>query len=459
MSIIEHNRNKMSLQNTISDFLALCHFSGLSRMVNYHRHTKASFKEIVEWLIKVKFLGRSLYRAPETPTFTSRTARNMLNDARINWQRLTCLLAKALIKYLKPFVDHRRRFAFILDDTLFPRIYSTKTELLARVFDHDKHLYLNGFRALTLAWSDGNTLFPVNFALMSSKNKQKRIGAKAKTEDQRSTAGKRRHQARQKMTDVAVELVHQALKTGVKAKYVLYDSWFSSPRMFWRLSRLGLTSIGMIKRSDKVYYRYRHRHDTVKSLYNRLRHAHRQQRNHYLYSVIVQAHVEANQHAHEFPVKLVYVTNRKHNGSYLVLATTDTSLTPDEIVQLYGRRWQIEGYFKVAKQYLRLDRSQIQNYDGLCGHLALVMTSYDLLAWRQRQNEDDRTLGDLFFMMNAALPDIAVAQALSWLIEALAKLGRKLIDISERAINNIIDHFFSFLPKTLVDFLGNPTLG
>lgn len=88
------------------------HFSGLSRMVNYHRHTNVSFKEIAEWLIKVKFLDRSLYRAPKTPTFTSQTARNMLNDTRINWQRLTCLLAKALIKYLKPFVDHQRRFAF-----------------------------------------------------------------------------------------------------------------------------------------------------------------------------------------------------------------------------------------------------------------------------------------------------------------------------------------------------------
>ncbi|QVI34128.1 transposase [Lacticaseibacillus chiayiensis] len=198
--------------------------------------------------------------------------------------------------------------------------------------------------------------------------------AQAKTDDQCSIAGKRRYQAQQKMTDVAIALVHQALKVGVEAKYALFDSWFSSPLMFWRLSKLGLTGIGMIKRSKKVYYQYRHRHETVKSLYDRLRRAHRRQRNHYLYSVIVQAHVETDQHTQEFPLKLVYVTNRKHNGTYLVLATTDTSLTPDEIVQLYGRRWQIEGYFKVAKQYLRLERSQIQNYDGLCGHLAMVMT-------------------------------------------------------------------------------------
>ncbi|OXT09847.1 IS4 family transposase, partial [Streptococcus sp. KR] len=83
---------------------------------------------------------------------------------------------------------------------------------------------------------------------------------------------------------------------------------------------------------------------------------------------------------------------------YLVLATTQLGLQPQEIIQLYARRWQIENYFKVAKQYLRLDKSQVQNYDGLCGHLAIVMMTYDLLAWQERQNQDDRTIGDLFFI-------------------------------------------------------------
>nr|WP_225439307.1 transposase [Ligilactobacillus agilis] len=57
------------------------------------------------------------------------------------------------------------------------------------------------------------------------------------------------------------------------------------------------------------------------------------------------------------------------------------------MIQLYGRRWQIETYFKAAKQYLRFDKTQVQNYDGLCGHLAIVMMTYDLLAWQERQKK------------------------------------------------------------------------
>ena len=75
------------------------------------------------------------------------------------------------------------------------------------------------------------------------------------------------------------------------------------------------------------------------------------------------------------PVKLVFVTKRGDKNNYLVLGKTKTSLEPTDIIQLYARRWQIEGYFKVAKQYLQFDKTQIQKYDGLCGHLAIVRSS------------------------------------------------------------------------------------
>jgi hypothetical protein len=76
------------------------------------------------------------------------------------------------------------------------------------------------------------------------------------------------------------------------------------------------------------------------------------------------------------------------------------------------------------------------------------------LAWQQRLNEDERTLGDLFYEMNEVMPDIAVTQALAWLLKALSTLGATLVGTAEEVINNIVDHFVSFLPKNLVDLLG-----
>ena len=150
---------------------------------------------------------------------------------------------------------------------------------------------------------------------------------------------------------------------------------------------------------------------------------------------------------------MVFVANRARQDDYLVLATTQLGLQPQAIIQLYARRWQIENYFKVAKQYLRLDKSQVQSYDGLCGHLAIVMIAYNLLAWQERQNEDDRTIGDLFFIMNEAMPDIELSQALVWLLNSLKAIINHKLYARRTQIIQMMNQFFAFLPKRLVSLL------
>lgn len=455
MSIIEHHQEKLDLSQTIHGFSQLVGFSKLSTHVFGRHHGEFSLLQIIEWLLTTKFLGRSLYRAQPNPRFTTRTVRNYLNDGRTNWQRLTCLIAQALIKYLRPFIHTHRRLAFILDDTLFTRDTAMKTELLARTFDHDDQVYKKGFRALTLAWSDGDTLVPVDYALMSSKDAKNWIGGVSTNQDLRTLGGRRRAQAVRKMTDVSVELIKQAMANGLKAGYVLYNSWFSSPRMFLALKRLGLDTITMVKKSSKVHYLYRKRHYSIPALYKRLASSKYHTKANYRYACVVQAEVEQPDGSIEsFPVRLVFVFNRGQSNHFLVLATTKQSLHPEEIIQMYGRRWQIEGYFKIAKQYLRLDRSQVQSYDGLCAHIAVVMMAYDILAWRQRQEADVRTLGDLFYIMNEAMPDLALTQALAWLLEELNLIQAAGTAEMSSALNNIMVQFETHLPQALATQLG-----
>lgn len=271
------------------------------------------------------------------------------------------------------------------------------------------------------------------------------IGKTSIIEDQRSNAGRRRAQAQRQMNDVTVELIDQAISEGIPADYVLFDSWFSSPKMFWKLKELGLNSVGMLKQTKKVYYRYRHRLYDVKGLYARLAASKMTAKTEYLYSCVV----EAEYQGHAFPVRLVFVTKRGSKGKYLVLASTQYKLRPQEIIQLYGRRWQIETYFKAAKQYLALDKSQIQSYDGQCGYIAVTALTYDLLAWQERQNTDDRTIGDLFYLMNDALPDLAFEEALVYLLTELKAIKNELTEKITEAIENFIAMLPEFIQAVL----------
>ena len=183
-----------------------------------------SLASIIAWLFEARFNRYSMYRAKESVNFTSRTARNVMNDGRISWQKLLCLASSKIMSALAPFIDKRRRLAFVIDDTLISRPLSSKTELLSKIFDHNKKQYLKGYRNLTLGWTDGNTFLPVNFALMSTSNFKNLVGSAPSTTDRRSIAGKRCFQAQQKMSDVAVQLIKQAVSLGVKAQYILFDS-------------------------------------------------------------------------------------------------------------------------------------------------------------------------------------------------------------------------------------------
>ncbi|MBP2621704.1 transposase, partial [Streptococcus panodentis] len=46
------------------------------------------------------------------------------------------------------------------------------------------------------------------------------------------------------------------INKGVKADYVFFDSWFSSPKMFTSIRQLNLHVIAMVKKTSKVYYNY-----------------------------------------------------------------------------------------------------------------------------------------------------------------------------------------------------------
>lgn len=129
------------------------------------------------------------------------------------------------------------------------------------------------------------------------------------------------------MNDVTLELINQAIRLGVEAKYVLFDSWFASPKMFWILKKLGLNGLDMIKKSSKVYYVYRQRQYDIKGLYNRLVASKMTKKNHYLYASIV----IAQYHDHEFSLKIVFVSKRGSRGSYLFLATTQIKLRPETV--------------------------------------------------------------------------------------------------------------------------------
>ena len=121
---------------------------------------------------------------------------------------------------------------------------------------------------LTLSWSDGNTLIPVNSCLLASAKDTNIIGP-VKHFDNRTLAGKRRKLAQTKAPEAMMTLLDTALSAGLKADYVLFDSWFSNPAQITAIHSKGMDVIAMIKKSSRIKYSHCGEQLNIKEIYSR----------------------------------------------------------------------------------------------------------------------------------------------------------------------------------------------
>ena len=251
------------------------------------------------------------------------------------------------------------------------------------------------------------------FTTLLSAAEDKNLLCEASSYDGRSLAGKRRRQSRRKATEVMLELIHMAQKSGLSAKYVLFDSWFSSPKVVAALKQEhGLDTIAMVKKSSKIKYGYQDGRFNIKEIYSKNRK--RRGRSKYLLSINVTVGEE------EIPAKIVCVRNKSKKKDWLAILCTDTSLSEEEIIRTYGKRWDIEVFFKSCKSYLRLVKEcRSTSYDALNAHTAIVFTRYMMLSVAQRRNTDDKTLCELFFCLMYELDDITFSQSMQIIMNAL----------------------------------------
>ncbi len=451
-SIPQTTDNGNSVSDFATKFMKRFHIGRLLFRCNAGKEKGIPAMDIFRYLFCMMFSDRSIYMQMKTGifegTFSKNTIYRFLNDVRINWQRFTTLLSADIIcRFIKPLTDEKRKDVFIVDDSLFDRSRSKKVELLARVFDHCSMKYRSGFRMLTLGWSDGNSFVPVNHCLLSAAE-DKNLLCAGKHYNGRSLAGRRRLQSRRKATDVMVELIHSAQRAGISAKYVLFDSWFSAPKTILALkNQEHLDTIAMMKKS-KTKYICDGQKLNVREIYSRNKK--RRGRSRYLLSVLV----EIGKDGERIPAKLVYVRNKSRRKDWLVLISTDTQLSEEEIIRIYGKRWDIEVFFKACKSYLNLVKEYRGiSYDAMNAHVAIVFSRYMMLSVAQREYEDDRTICELCFCLLDEMEDITFSRSMCIIIEALADAVMEYFHITEAQLEEFTSSFIHRLPKYMQEAL------
>ena len=450
-SILPQNQDEKELFNAISSFFSRFTIGNLLRACNAQKEKGVPVTRIFKYKLCNVFTGRSMYMQQRTGSFHESFSKNtfyrFLNSTKTNWLKFTTLLSKAVADTIEPLTGSDRINTFVVDDSLFERTSCKKTELGSKVFDHASMRYTKGYRLMTLGWTDGNTFLPINSSLLASSKTSNLIGPQ-QHHDGRSLAGQRRKLAQMKGTSVMVELLKTALNAGYKADYVLYDSWFSNPAQLVAVKNLGLNSIAMIKKSSRIRYEYEGQMLSIKKIYGICKK--RRGRSRYLLSVNVM--VGKNQ---KIPAKIGCVRNKQNKKDWIAFICTNPDLSEEEIIRIYGKRWQIEVFFKTCKSYLNLvGECHSLSYDALTAHVAIVFARYMMLALEQRKDEDHRTLGEIFFFLTDELADITFGESLQIILKAMFEGIYTVFQVTEAQIDAFIDIFVDRLPNFIQNSLA-----
>ena len=415
--MINQNTQTENTQNKFSKAISELQIGKLLRKSNITKNCGVSAYEVFQFLLLLVFQGKNLFRFLNSKHKDQAVSKNtyyrFLNESSYNWKKFLTLLSAKVISAFDRLTRPERVKVLILDDSVIKRNRSKKVELLARVYDHVEHKFRKGFTLLTLGWSDGYSFVPVGFNLLSSASKNNRYEEMSDNIDCRSNGYKARKESILSKTEASLLLIKRALEAGICADYVLMDTWFTTEPMIKAILGEGLEVIGMVKQL-KQRYTYKGRHYTLSELQKFVRFNN-------VGNIFGSLCVTTK---NGIPVKIVFVRNRNKKSECLYLLSTDCSLSDTEIVRIYGNRWSIECFFKASKSCLKLGTEfQSRNYDAMVSHTSIVFTRYMILEWIRRNENDQKTYSELFFMLCDDIQDMDFTNALQGLLSLFTDIA------------------------------------
>lgn len=432
--MINQNTGFENTQNQFSNAFKDLQLGKLLRKANITKNCGIPAYEIFQFLLLLVFQGRNLFRFLNSKHRDQAVSKNtyyrFLNETSYNWKKFLLLLASRVTSAFGRLTGSERVNVLILDDSVISRNRSKKVELLARVYDHVEHRFRKGFSLLTLGWSDGYSFVPVGFNLLSSTSESNRYQEISDSIDHRSNGYRARKESLLTKPDAAILLIQRALAAGIRADYVLMDTWFTTEPMLLSVLAEGLDVIGMVKQLKQRYV-YRGQSYTLPELRKFVRFE--GARN--IFGSLCATTKKG------IPVKIVFVRNRNKKSESLYLLSTDCSLSDAEIVRIYGNRWAIECFFKASKSFLKLGTEfQSRSYDAMVSHTTIVFTRYIILEWIRRNRNDQKTYGELFFMFCDDIQDMDLTTALQGLMSLFtnmaAMVSADITEILKRKVSN-----------------------
>ena len=250
--------------------------------------------------------------------------------------------------------------AMILDDSIAEKPYMDENDIICWHYDHAQGRMVKGINFISALYHSQGVSLPVGFEVIAKT--QHYLDPKDGKQKRRSPIGKNEYYQ---------TWLKQAVHNRIPFKYVLNDVWFASAdNMKFVKKTLKKDFVMPLKSNRKVAVSLQDKRngrfvpvDTLDLKEN----------------VILKIYLEGV----DFPLLLIQQIFENEDGSSSIqyLVTSDTTLTYDEIISIYRKRWNVEPYHQSLKQNASLEKSPTQTvvtqtnhfFAALCGYIKLEL--------------------------------------------------------------------------------------
>jgi len=366
------------------------------------------------------------------------------NNSKIDWRKFLNSVVKKYVKVVQEKAEPSQQQplrCFIVDDTTCEKT-GKRIEMIGRVFDHVVQRYLLGFKILLLGYWDGKSFLPVDFSIHGEKGKnpdkpqgmkknELKRRFKMQRHEENCPASERVDEYFMSKLDNAVCMIKRAIKNGLEAKYVLSDSWFNHEPFIKgiRNIRKGLLHVIGMCSSNKTFDINGKSYKTKALI---AKHSKAKKTNRKLKMQYFTLYAEYKGIA----LKLFFVKQGYgNNDNWKLIITTDLSLSFQRAIEIYQIRWTIEVFFKEAKQYLNLGKSQSNYFNAQIADTTICLMQYLLLALLKRF-ESYETIGGVFRGSKQAMLELTLADRI---LEIFLQIMKELVELLELDFDLIME--------------------
>ena len=296
-------------------------------------------------------------------SYTTATGLSLMVQGEISHDKITRFLSSEdftstdLWKMVKPTVREIESIegVLIVDDTIEEKPSTDENEIVNWHYDHSKGSSVKGINIISTLYYNKGIRLPVTFDLVrkpkiildKKTGKEKRISEKTKNEQYR-------------------QMLNTCIKNKIKFSYVLNDVWYaSSENMMFVKEENKKDFIMPIKTNRKIALSKR---DKLNGKYVTVSELELKE------GITYKIYLEAV----EFQLLLIKQIFKNDDSSQgvLYLVSSDLTLTYDNIITIYQRRWKVEEYHKSLKQHVCLCKSPTKRVRTQSNHIFAAIYAF-----------------------------------------------------------------------------------